>query len=66
MLVICYLLGPGVEHEHELPVHVAPAGEHGHAQEEHEHLHTITNITGTVVDYIYIKHTRTKYLSFPL
>jgi hypothetical protein len=32
------LFRPGVEHEEELPVHVAPAGEHGHAHEEQEHL----------------------------
>jgi hypothetical protein len=33
-----YLLRPGVEHEGELPVHVAPAGKHRHAQEEQKHL----------------------------
>ncbi len=32
------LFRPGVEHDEELPVHVAPAGEHGHAHEEQEHL----------------------------
>ncbi len=30
---------PGIrEHEEDLPVHVAPAGEHGHAHEKQEHL----------------------------
>jgi hypothetical protein len=38
--MLFYLFRPGVEHEEELPVHVAPAGEHGHAHEEQEHLHT--------------------------